>query len=111
MVGFAEFSYTRGSHNVLDVTSATFRSCDNSTGVNAMYSSGDDHVQLNEAKQYWFICTVREHCRLGMKFGINVTTTSLNRTSNSTLNDPSSGNKHINSGFYLLAVWIFSMFL
>ncbi|XP_021752952.1 mavicyanin-like [Chenopodium quinoa] len=102
------FSYTKGSHNVLDVTRAAYQSCDNSSGVNAKYETGDDHIELNEAKPYWFICTVDSHCRLGMRFGINVSapvTTFVNQTGDS------SARNHINAGRYLLLVGILSMLI
>ncbi|CAO2815627.1 unnamed protein product [Amaranthus hypochondriacus] len=78
------FNYVQKAHNVYDVTKETFRTCNTSNGVNAMYTSGDDHVELKEAKQYWFICTVDSHCLVGMKFTINVT---RNLSSSIPLND------------------------
>ncbi|KAK9666775.1 hypothetical protein RND81_14G210200 [Saponaria officinalis] len=68
-----EFSYSPGTHNVYEVTKETFRSCDTSSGVIAKYETGDDHILLKEAKPYWFICTIDDHCRVGMKLAINVT--------------------------------------
>ncbi|XP_010690701.2 stellacyanin [Beta vulgaris subsp. vulgaris] len=111
------FGYTPRSHNVYDVTRETFQSCNTSSGVNAMYDSGDDHVELKEAKQYWFICTVDRHCQLGMRFGINVTATTTNFVNSSSTN-PSSTNsnsaswKHMyNAGFYLPLIGILSMLI
>ncbi|OMO74535.1 Plastocyanin-like protein [Corchorus capsularis] len=67
-----EFKYSKGQHNALEVTEATYRSCDTSSGVIAKYESGDDRVELNESKKYWFVCDVDGHCLGGMRFGIDV---------------------------------------
>ncbi|KAJ8452966.1 hypothetical protein Cgig2_014729 [Carnegiea gigantea] len=111
------FSYTKGTHNVYDVSKAAYQSCDTSNGVNAKYDSGSDRVELTEARQYWFICTVNSHCKLGMKFGINVADTGASATSNTTSTtasfNPDQGNSAsathtTSSGFYgllVLAAW------
>lgn len=103
------FSYTEGKHNVYDVSMPTFQSCNTSNGVNAMYDSGKDHVELKEAKQYWFICTVKSHCSLGMKLGITVSRAASNTTQTGTGNNSSThtgsgaSNKNVSSSsvFYL----------
>ncbi|XP_074287856.1 basic blue protein-like [Silene latifolia] len=74
------FSYTPTRHNVYEVTKTTFQSCNTSTGVDAKYSSGNDEIVLKEAKPYWFVCTVDDHCRVGMKLAVNVTAASTNIT-------------------------------
>ena len=55
-----------------EVTEDTFRSCNASSGVLAKYESGEDRVELNKVKRYWFICNVAGHCLGGMRFGIDV---------------------------------------
>ncbi|PIA27793.1 hypothetical protein AQUCO_07500010v1 [Aquilegia coerulea] len=66
------FNYVQGQHNTYEVTEDTYRSCNSSTGILQMYDSGNDKVSLTEAKKYWFICNIPDHCRGGMKFGIEV---------------------------------------
>ncbi|XP_027185857.1 mavicyanin-like [Coffea eugenioides] len=66
------FKYTKGEHNVYEVSEATFRSCDASSGVVAKYTSGSDQIELKEAKKYWFICDISGHCLDGMRFGVDV---------------------------------------
>ncbi|XWS67726.1 hypothetical protein CRYUN_Cryun04dG0030100 [Craigia yunnanensis] len=67
-----EFRYNKGQHNAFEVTEATYRSCDTSSGVLAKYETGDDQVKLSESKKYWFVCNVSGHCLGGMRFGIDV---------------------------------------
>ncbi|KAI4297782.1 hypothetical protein L6164_037649 [Bauhinia variegata] len=66
------FKYLKGEHNVYQVSEDTYRSCDTSSGVLAKYDSGEDQVELSEAKRYWFICNIPGHCLGGMRFGIQV---------------------------------------
>lgn len=70
------FKYVKGQHNVYEVVEGTFRSCDASSGVLAKYESGDDRVELTEAKKYWFLCNIDGHCLGGMRFSIDVKKTS-----------------------------------
>ncbi|XP_022763039.1 mavicyanin-like [Durio zibethinus] len=67
-----EFKYNKGQHNAFEVTEATYRSCDASSGVLAKYETGDDQVKLTESKKYCFICNVTGHCLGGMRFEIDV---------------------------------------
>ena len=71
-VYFVEFKYNKRQHNAFEVTEATYRSCDTSSGVLRKYETGDDQVKLNETKKYWFLCNVSGHCHGGMRFGIDV---------------------------------------
>ncbi|MCL7031025.1 hypothetical protein MKW94_011663 [Papaver nudicaule] len=70
-----EFDYVKGQHNVKEVTENAFRTCDteSSGAVLENYESGDDKVHLTQARKYWFVCDIPNHCRGGMKFGIQVT--------------------------------------
>lgn len=66
------FKYIAGQHNAYEVTEATYKSCNDSSGVLARYNSGDDKVRLTEVRKYWFICTINGHCLGGMRFTIEV---------------------------------------
>ncbi|KAJ0010237.1 hypothetical protein Pint_34325 [Pistacia integerrima] len=81
------FKYSKGQHNVYEVTEATYRSCDASSGVLGEYESGNDQITLEEAKKYWFICNIAGHCLGGMRFGINVKEATSSNT-NSTRDSP-----------------------
>ena len=35
-------------------------------------TSGDDHVTLGSAGQFFFICGIEGHCQSGMKLAVNV---------------------------------------
>ncbi|XP_074364217.1 basic blue protein-like [Apium graveolens] len=74
------FNYVLTQHNTCVVTQATYQSCNSSTGVLARYETGNDQIVLNEAKKYWFICDVPDHCSGGMRFGINVNDINNNTT-------------------------------
>ncbi|KAL5728162.1 hypothetical protein ACHQM5_001275 [Ranunculus cassubicifolius] len=67
-----DFNYVSRQHNVFEVTRATYRSCNTSTGVLKRYKSGMDKIKLKTARNYWFICAVIDHCRGGMKVGVHV---------------------------------------
>ncbi|CAK9315304.1 unnamed protein product [Citrullus colocynthis] len=69
---FLVFNYLNNEHNVYEVIEETYRSCDASNGVLDEYDSGNDKIELKEARNYWFICNVAGHCLGGMRFGIEV---------------------------------------
>ncbi|BAS99527.1 Os06g0718400 [Oryza sativa Japonica Group] len=71
------FQYVRSQHNVLQVTEATYRSCDTGgggvAGVIKSYDTGYDRVQLTEPNAtYWFICDFPGHCLGGMRLAVKV---------------------------------------
>ncbi|CAM0953676.1 unnamed protein product [Alopecurus aequalis] len=70
----AVFEYVKNQHNVYEVTEAAYRSCDATApgAVLAAYTSGFDRVVLPEARTYWFICQIPNHCIAGMKLAVNV---------------------------------------
>jgi hypothetical protein len=70
----AVFNYVKSQHNVYEVTEAAYRSCDATApgSVLATYDTGFDRIVLADAKTYWFICEVPNHCIGGMKLAVNV---------------------------------------
>jgi hypothetical protein len=68
------FNYVKSQHNVYEVTEAAYRSCDPTPAgsVLATYDTGFDRIVLADAKTYWFICEVPNHCVGGMKLAVNV---------------------------------------
>ena len=66
------FKYVEGQHNVFEVGESTYRSCDSSGVVLSMHTTGNDRIELTEARKYWFICGIVGHCLGGMRFGIEV---------------------------------------
>ncbi|CAL1385132.1 unnamed protein product [Linum trigynum] len=69
-----EFKYSRSEHNVYEVTKEVYQSCNAtaSDGVLAKYQTGDDQIELKEARKYWFICEIDGHCFGGMRLAIQV---------------------------------------
>ncbi|XP_020587638.1 basic blue protein-like [Phalaenopsis equestris] len=65
------FNYAPGRHNVLAVGGAAFSSC-NKTAETPPLTTGKDPVALNKAGRKWYICSIGDHCREGMKLFINV---------------------------------------
>uniref|UniRef100_J3MHQ6 Phytocyanin domain-containing protein n=1 Tax=Oryza brachyantha TaxID=4533 RepID=J3MHQ6_ORYBR len=72
----AVFQYVKSQHNVVQVTEATYRSCDTGGGVAGVlktYTSGYDRVQLTDPNTtYSFICDFPGHCLGGMKLAVKV---------------------------------------
>ncbi|XP_047074849.1 basic blue protein-like [Lolium rigidum] len=68
------FNYVKSQHNVYEVTEAAYRSCDATApgSVLATYDTGFDRIVLPDAKTYWFICEIPNHCIGGMKLAVNV---------------------------------------
>ncbi|XP_031495590.1 basic blue protein-like isoform X2 [Nymphaea colorata] len=81
------FRYVKSQHNVYIVRQRTYRSCNTSTGVLNIYTSGNDRIVLR-ARKYWFICGITDHCSGGMKFGLNLLGANK-RTTNQTTESPS----------------------
>ena len=73
------FRYVKGEHNVYEVREEAYKRCEASgeSEVVGRYSSGEDEIELREAKKYFFICNVAGHCLGGMRLTIYV----LNHTS------------------------------
>lgn len=84
----AAFKYEKGEHNVYQVTEATYRSCNSSSGVLAKYESGKDEVNLTELGKYWFICDIAGHCLGGMRFVIDVNESSGTSNTDTTIPPP-----------------------
>ncbi|KAF8659331.1 hypothetical protein HU200_058533 [Digitaria exilis] len=66
-----EFRYLQAEHDVVVVDAQGYADClapDNAPALN----SGDDHVVLGQAGQFFFICDAEGHCDSGMKLAVNV---------------------------------------
>ncbi|KAF3796488.1 Blue copper protein [Nymphaea thermarum] len=94
------FRYVKSQHNVYIVRQRTYMSCNTSTGVLNIYTSGNDRIVLR-ARKYWFICGITDHCSGGMKFGLNllganrrITNQTTESPSAAPLPSPSGANNH-----------------
>ncbi|KAF8669889.1 hypothetical protein HU200_051069 [Digitaria exilis] len=66
------FKYTRGAHDVLEVTKADHDACSTSSPL-VSFSSGNDVVTLvSGGVTRYFICGVPGHCAAGMKLAVTV---------------------------------------
>ncbi|XAR72686.1 hypothetical protein NMG60_11019412 [Bertholletia excelsa] len=106
------FKYVKGQHNAYEVTEKTYQTCNTSTGVLAKYESGNDEVNLTEAKKYWFICDKEGHCLGGMRFGIQVKEKANATGHNQSPPPPNNGHPSKSRGtlIYLLALGFYPVF-
>ncbi|CAF2144483.1 hypothetical protein BRARA_B03593 [Brassica rapa] len=77
------FEYNPQFHNVMRVTHAMYRSCNNSNPIST-FTTGNDSVTLTNHGHHFFFCGVPGHCQAGQKLDLNV----INPTSSRPLSDP-----------------------
>ncbi|CAK9193186.1 unnamed protein product [Sphagnum jensenii] len=77
------FEYTVGSHDVLEVTNASYTVC-NTTNPIHMWTAGNTTVPLNSTGTLYFICGFPGHCLAGQKVAITVTSGSPSPPSSTT---------------------------
>ncbi|KAL6210509.1 hypothetical protein ACLB2K_015741 [Fragaria x ananassa] len=65
------FKYDRNENNLVRVVHKGFSSCNPEHEIYKL-SSGDDYIRLNRPGNFFFICTVNEHCRSGQKIHVSV---------------------------------------
>nr|VDD28244.1 unnamed protein product [Brassica oleracea] len=65
------FEYNPKFHNVMRVTHAMYRSCNNSNPIST-FTTGNDSVALTNHGHHFFFCGVPGHCMAGQKLDLNV---------------------------------------
>ncbi|KAL0642860.1 hypothetical protein Bca4012_041150 [Brassica carinata] len=65
------FEYNPKFHNVMRVTHAMYRSCNNSNPIST-FTTGNDSVTLTNHGHHFFFCGVPGHCMAGQKLDLNV---------------------------------------
>ncbi|CAA7033442.1 unnamed protein product [Microthlaspi erraticum] len=73
------FQYDKGLHNVLEVSSKDYESCNPNSAL-ATYESQYELVILNRTGHYYFICGLPGHCESGQKLDVLVMPASLQNT-------------------------------
>ncbi|MCL7051221.1 hypothetical protein MKW94_023451 [Papaver nudicaule] len=69
---YLHFVYSPEFHNVLQVTSSDYESC-NTTAPLATYATGNDYIPImGDADHYYFICGFPGNCDSGQKVLIEV---------------------------------------
>ncbi|KAF8095674.1 hypothetical protein N665_0326s0016 [Sinapis alba] len=77
------FQYNPQFHNVMRVTHAMYRNCNNSNPIST-FTTGNDSVTLTNHGHHFFFCGVPGHCQAGQKLDLNV----IHTTSSTPLSDP-----------------------
>ncbi|KAL0312724.1 UNVERIFIED_CONTAM: hypothetical protein Sradi_5671700 [Sesamum radiatum] len=68
---FKLFKYTPDAHTVAKVNASDFQQCVASNASNVL-TSGNDEITLSTPGKKWYICSVADHCIMGMKLVITV---------------------------------------
>ncbi|CAK9170956.1 unnamed protein product [Ilex paraguariensis] len=66
------FNFTTGDHTAAKVTNDAFNSC-NTTNPLTIQTTGPASYTLDATGEDYFICTISNHCSLGQKLQVNVT--------------------------------------
>jgi hypothetical protein len=72
---FAVFNFAAPLHDVATVTKAAFEACDKNNPLNST-TTGPYNFPLTAVTEYYFICTIGQHCSGGQKLAVNVTAAS-----------------------------------
>ncbi|MCL7044888.1 hypothetical protein MKW94_013854 [Papaver nudicaule] len=69
------FVYSPQHHNVMQVTSSDYESCNAMTPL-ATYTTGNDSIPITKEGHHYFICGIPGHCIVGQKVDIQVSNSS-----------------------------------
>ncbi|XP_052198409.1 stellacyanin-like [Diospyros lotus] len=70
------FQLFHGAHDVTTVTEADFNSCNSAHPIALQTTGPAATIKLNSTGMHYYICTIANHCSLGQKLSINVTSAS-----------------------------------
>ncbi|KAJ9131880.1 hypothetical protein P3X46_034784 [Hevea brasiliensis] len=65
------FQYYPGAHNVFKVNETGFQNCIRPPATEAL-TTGNDTIVLATPGRKWYICSVGQHCKKGMKLFLTV---------------------------------------
>ncbi|OAY36877.1 cucumber peeling cupredoxin [Manihot esculenta] len=66
------FQFATDSHDVLQVQKASFDACTTSNSIGDIITTGPVNITLDAAGDHFYICTFSQHCQLGQKLAITV---------------------------------------
>ncbi|XP_010418739.1 PREDICTED: mavicyanin-like [Camelina sativa] len=81
------FQYNKALHNVMEVSSQDFESCNPNSPLTT-YQSQYEPGLLNRTGHFYFICGVPGHCESGQKLDVLVMPASLDKITPSPINQP-----------------------
>ena len=84
------FNFTTGQHNVAKVTKAAFDACTTANPI-SMVTTGPATITLNETGSHYYVCTIEDHCSLGQKLAVNVSSASSPPSPSTSSSPPPSG--------------------
>ncbi|OAY52808.1 cucumber peeling cupredoxin [Manihot esculenta] len=66
------FNFKTNEHDVLQVQKASFDACSSSNPIGDVITTGPVNITLDAAGENYFMCTFSQHCQLGQKLAITV---------------------------------------
>nr|XP_008355123.3 receptor-like protein kinase FERONIA [Malus domestica] len=70
------FNFITGVHNVVQVTKASFHSCNEEERIGSSLTTGPTNITLTSAGDHYYICNFSNHCQVGMKLAVTVSSAS-----------------------------------
>ncbi|CAN6559332.1 unnamed protein product [Malus baccata var. baccata] len=70
------FNFITGVHNVVQVTKASFHSCNEEDRIGSSLTTGPANITLTSAGDHYYICSFSSHCQAGMKLAVTVSNAS-----------------------------------
>ncbi|XP_018503503.2 receptor-like protein kinase FERONIA [Pyrus x bretschneideri] len=70
------FNFITGVNNVVQVTKASFHSCNEEERIGPSRTTGPTNITLTSAGDHYYICSFSNHCQVGMKLAVIVSSAS-----------------------------------
>ncbi|KAM1039879.1 hypothetical protein ACFX2I_029127 [Malus domestica] len=70
------FNFITGVHNVVQVTKASFHSCNEEERIGSSLTTGPTNITLTSVGDHYYICNFSNHCQAGMKLAVTVSSAS-----------------------------------
>ncbi|EEF44800.1 cucumber peeling cupredoxin [Ricinus communis] len=66
------FNFATTAHDVLRVSEASYDACNNANPIGDLITTGPVNITLDSTGDHYYICTFSQHCQLGQKLAITV---------------------------------------